>query len=491
MTGLLLRGGHVCDPAAGRDGPADVLIEDGTVVAVGAGLSAEDAAVLDVSGLIVGPGFVDLHSHVHSVAGQRLQALDGVTTALELEAGLMPVGQAYRDAAGSGRPLNYGFSASWAGARAQVLLGLAPQASIRRTLAVLGDPAWQRSSSEAELTAWLTLLAAELADGALGIGVLMGYAPETDPAEFLAVARLTAAAGAPVFCHVRELVEADPATPVDGATELTAAAATTGAAMHHCHVNSSSRRHVDRVLATLDTARSEGSRVTVEAYPYGAGSTAVGAVFLDPTRLAARGLLPSNIIMVGTGERVADHARLRELRRTDPGAPCLIEYLDERDPEQWALLERAFAFPDTIVASDAMPTVWPDGTWDTDAWPLPPDGRTHPRTAATFTKSLRTMVRQAGVWTWLEAFRRCSYLPARILDDIAPAARRKGRLDPGADADIVVLDPATVSDAATYAEPTRPAIGVRHLLVHGSFVIREATLLPDARPGRPVRGQPS
>jgi len=153
MTGLLLRGGHVCDPATGRDGPADVLIEDGTVVAVGAGLPAEDAAVLDVSGLIVGPGFVDLHSHVHSVAGQRLQALDGVTTALELEAGLMPVDQAYRDAAGSGRPLNYGFSASWAGARAQVLLGLAPQASIRRTLAVLGDPAWQRSSSAAELAA--------------------------------------------------------------------------------------------------------------------------------------------------------------------------------------------------------------------------------------------------------------------------------------------------------------------------------------------------
>ena len=164
-----------------------------------------------------------------------------------------------------------------------------PTASVDGALGLLGNPDWQRSSSPAELAAWLDLLAGELADGALGIGVLLGYAPRSDPAEYLAVARLAAATGAPTFTHVRDLMEIDPSTPVDGSSEVAIAAAETGAAMHHCHVNSTSRRHVDRVLATLEEARTAGSRVTVEAYPYGMGSTSVGAFFLAPDRLSARG----------------------------------------------------------------------------------------------------------------------------------------------------------------------------------------------------------
>lgn len=488
---MLLRGGRVIDPEAGTETVADVLIDGATVRSVGSALDVpDDTRVVDVAGLIVGPGFVDLHSHVHSIAGQRLQACDGVTTSLELEAGLMPVERAYRNAAAQGRPLNYGFSASWAEARAQVLLGREPAASIDSSLALLGEPAWQRSSTPAELDSWLDLLANELADGALGIGVLMGYAPRTDPAEYRRVAQLAAMAGAPTFTHVRELVEADPTTPIDGSDELAIAAAETGAAMHHCHVNSTSARHIDRVLGMLDRARAEGSAVTVETYPYGAGSTAIGAYFLDPKRLPIRGLRPSNIIIVATGERVADADRLRALRQADPGAECLVEFLDESDPADLAMLQSALAFPDSIVASDAMPLRWPDGSRDTREWPLPAGAATHPRTAGTFTRALRMMVRERRVWTWVEAFRRCSYLPARVLDEVAPAARGKGRLAPGSDADVVVLDPATVTDAATYLDSTRPAVGVRHLLVSGEFVIRDGALDPSALPGRPLRGTP-
>lgn len=486
----LLRGGRVVDPGSGFDGIADVLLDGGTVEAVGTALDAPDATEVDVSGLVVGPGFVDLHSHVHSIAGQRLQAMDGVTAALDLEAGLMPIERAYAEAAKAGRPLHYGFSASWGAARAQVLANIAPDASIDSGLAVLGNPRWQRSSSKTELAAWLSLLEGELADGALGIGILMGYAPATEPGEFLAVARLAANAGVPTYTHVRELVEVDPAIPVDGSVEIVAAAGETGAAMHHCHVNSTSGHHIDRVLATLDTARREGSRVTVEAYPYGAGSTAVGAAFIEPDRLRMKGLRPSSVVILETGERVRDEARLRQIRRDDPAAPCILEFLDEENPRERALLHQALAFPDAVVASDAMPVSWKDGRNETTEWPLPPGGTTHPRTAGTYAKTLRLMVRESGAWSWLEAFRRCSYLPSRILDDVAPAARRKGHLGVGADADVVVLDPAAVTDTATYTDPTRPSKGVRHLFVAGVPVVRDGNLDTEAFPGQPLRGEP-
>jgi cytosine/adenosine deaminase-related metal-dependent hydrolase len=494
LTGrmIILSGGRVVDPGTQLDGTYDVGIENGTITAVAPVLHpTEHDTVVDVSGCVVGPGFVDLHSHVHTVAGQRLQAMDGVTTALDLEAGLMPISLAYERAAKQGRPLNYGFSASWGSARAQILLGVQPDATFASAMNDLADPRWQRSSSAPELSGWLSLLERELADGALGIGVLMGYAPQTDPAEFMAVARLAAAANAPTYTHVRELVEADPDIPIDGSSEIAIAAAETGAAMHHCHVNSTSRRHVERVLATLDKARTDGARVTVETYPYGAGSTAVGAYFLAPDRLDRWGLTPSSITMVGSGERLTDLASLRAAQAADPAADCIVEFLDESDPADLALLHRTLAFPDSIVGSDAMPILWDGHERDTYEWPLPPGGRTHPRSTGTFSKAIRLMVRDTAAWTWLEAFRRCSYLPARVIDEVAPAARAKGHLGVGADADVVVLDPTVISDAATYLDPTRPSRGVRQLLVGGTFVVRDGELVTDAFPGRPVRGEPA
>jgi N-acyl-D-aspartate/D-glutamate deacylase len=99
-------------------------------------------------------------------------------------------------------------------------------------------------------------------------------------------------------------------------------------------------------------------------------------------------------------------------------------------------------------------------------------------------------VRETSTWSWLEAFRRCTYLPARVLGEAAPGARQKGQLAAGSDADVVVLDPAALSDHATYLAPVRPSTGVQHLLVGGTFVVRDGALQTDAFPGRPLRGEP-
>ena len=485
---LILRGGRVIDPESGLDEVADVAIARGRVVAIGTGLPP-GRAELDAAGYVVTAGFIDLHSHVNQIPGLRLQALDGVTTALELEAGVSPVDTAYRTAAAEGRPVNFGFATSWALARMDAVAGIQLDGRLDTFLHNIARPEWQQPATPAQVTSMLSRLSADLADGALGIGILAGYAPASDPDEYLQVAALAAEAGSPTFTHARDMVEMVPDIAIDGAEEIVRAAGETGARMHYCHVNSTSQRHVDRVLGLVGRAQRAGAHVTTEAYPYGSGMTGIGAAFLAPERLGERGLTPQSLTFAPTGERVASAERLRELRATDPGGLVIIKLLDEDDPADMRLLINALTFPGAMVASDAMPLTWSGGAPDPLSWPPRADGVTHPRSAGTFCRALRLLARADGPLGLTETLRRCSLLPAQLLQERVPAMRRKGRLQPGSDADIVVLDPHTVSDQATYTASTRPSTGIRHVLVNGTPVVRDREIVPDALPGQPVRAQ--
>ena len=261
MPDLIVRGGRVIDPESGRDEIADVAVSGDRVIDIGNEL-APAPVELDAAGHVVTAGFIDLHSHVNGVAGLRLQAMDGVTTALELEAGVTPVDAAYRQAAAEGRPVNFGFATSWALARMEAVAGVKLDGRLSTFLDNIARPEWQRSATPAQVGAVLDRLAADLADGAIGIGVLIGYAPGSDPAEYLQMAGVAAAAGAPTFTHARDLIEMVPGTAIDGAEEIVRAAAETGAQMHYCHVNSTSNRHADRVL-DLVGSRAAGGRPRV------------------------------------------------------------------------------------------------------------------------------------------------------------------------------------------------------------------------------------
>jgi imidazolonepropionase-like amidohydrolase len=498
---IVLRGGRVIDPETGLDEIRDVAVSGTQITEVGNGLPVASLDV-DVAGHVVTAGFIDVHSHTADVPGLRLRALDGVTTALELEAGAAPVAAAYERAAAEGRPVNYGFSASWSLARMEAVGGVTLDGRLDTFLANIATPAWQASATASQISAILTRLGDDLADGAIGIGVMVGYAPGTDPDEYLRVAALAADAGVPTFTHARDLIEQVPEALVDGAEEIVRAAAETGAQMHYCHVNSTSARHVDRVLDLVGRARAAGSRVSTEAYPYGSGMTGIGAAFLAPERLHERNLTPSSLTYAPTGEQVADEARLRELRATDPGGLAIIRTLDEDNPADLDVLMRSLLFPDALVASDAMPLTWAGPVPDRMTWPLPPGAITHPRTAGTYSRALRMLAgdrsgadRSGGVGAGgplglTETLRRSNLLPARLLQDSVPAMQRKGRLQPGCDADIVVFDPATVSDQATYTLTTRPSTGIRHVLVNGAFVVRDGAIVPAALPGQPVRARP-
>ena len=306
------------------------------------------------------------------------------------------------------------------------------------------------------------------------------------PAEYLRVAALAAASGAATFTHARDLIEFAPDGPVDGAEEIVRAAGQTGARMHYCHVNSTTIRHADRVLALVERAQRAGARVSTEAYPYGAGMTGIGAAFLAPERLAERGLTPRSIIYAPTGEEVASVARLNELRAAAPGGLAIIRQLDDDDPDDKAVLLRYLTFPGSVIASDAMPLTWVGTAPEPAAWPLPPSAITHPRTAGTYARSI-SMLRGNGGLSLAQILAKCSLQPALLLQDRVPGMRRKGRVSEGSDADIVVFNPDTLSDQATYSDSTRPSTGIRHVLVNGTFVVRDGKLDTNVQPGRPVR----
>lgn len=484
---LVIGGGRVVDPETGLDGVCDVAVIGDRIAAVSP-TPLVGRRRIDAAGLVVAPGFIDLHSHAQGIGEARLQALDGVTTALELEAGAAPVAAAYARAAAEGRPINYGFSAAWAALRMHVVGEVPLERRARGPFDDLGGDSWRAPASRPQTAELLRLLERQLDDGALGIGILLGYAPETDPAEYVGVAELAAAAGVPAFTHARPLVEQDPGVAVDGAEEITRVAGQTGAQMHYCHVNSTSTRHLDKVQGLIEAVRAEGSDVTSEVYPYGSGMTAIGADYFHPDRLHLLGATgtPNDVIYARTGETLTSFERLRELRASDPSGLAFIKMFD--DDHATDRIVRLTTLPHSVIASDAMPFVVEDGhAYDPLQWPPPPFARTHPRGAGTFARTLRIAVRETGALALTEAVAKCTLGPARVLERAVPAMRRKGRLQAGCDADIVVFDADAVRDLATYRDPTRHSHGFQHVLVHGEPIVIDGELQVDAFPGRPVR----
>ena len=111
----------------------------------------------------------------------------------------------------------------------------------------------------------------------------------------------------------------------------------------------------------------------------------------------------------------------------------------------------------------------------------------HPRSSGTFAKILGSYVRERGLLSLPQAIKKMSLMPAETLEDYVPQMKRKGRLQAGMDADIAVFDPDVVAPVGTYAEPYHAAVGVKHVLVMGTPVVRDGELLLDAAPGQPIR----
>jgi N-acyl-D-aspartate/D-glutamate deacylase len=490
MGGLIISGGRVVDPASGMDAIGDVAILDGRIAAVGTGLGAAER-VIDATGLVVAPGFIDLHAHGQSIPADRMQAFDGVTTSLDLEAGVMPVASWYRRQAAQGRILNYGASTNWAFARIGAMTGSNEESSLDAFGRAMKDRRWvDNVASEPEVAGILDRLARGLDDGGIGIGILNAYAPGAGVQELTAVCQLAAAEGVPTFTHVAYMSRIDPESAAEAYIRLIGYAGATGAHMHICHFNSSSKQDIERCAALVAKAQAQGLPITVEAYPYGTGSTVLAAAFFsDPDFEARNGTGYDAVQRVTDGRRFRDREELLTAQAEEPSTLVLWHILDtEHNPHHRDLLDMSVLYPEGAIASDAMPWSLADGSVYTgDAWPLPEEASSHPRSAGTFTRFLRHWVRERQAVSLLEGVRKCTLIPAEILAASTPAMRQKGRLQAGADADVVVFDADTLTDRAEFTAMNRPSEGVRHLIVSGQQVITDGVMDVAARPGKPVR----
>jgi N-acyl-D-glutamate deacylase len=335
----------------------------------------------------------------------------------------------------------------------------------------------------------LALVAQGLDEGAIGIGINAGYAPGYGHKEYYALAELAAKRNVPTFTHVRFSSNVEPDSSFQAVQELISLAAITGAHMHLCHINSTSLKDVRSVLALLDNARRNGVRFTVGAYPYGAASTVVGAAMFSGDRWRERMGSTANNFQLGpdrmTEEQLADYQKNR------PGTFINWHFLDENKPQDLAMLDQSILHPGVLIESDEMFWMLIDGdkieNYAGDAWPLPANAFSHPRSAGAYAKILRAYVRERKLMTLTEAIRKMSLMPAQTLEESVPQMKKKGRLQVGMDADIVVFDPETIADKATYSEPNQPAVGVQTLLVGGGLVIADGKLIRDAACGRPIR----
>jgi dihydroorotase-like cyclic amidohydrolase len=463
---IVLSGGRVIDPETKLDAIRNVGIIQHHIAAIST-KPLKGKETIDVRGLVVAPGFIDLHVHGRSNKEQEYQLHDGLTTTLELEWGIefLKTWYASRE---SKALINYGASVCWPFERFKAMeknkektaqffqSSLNTESSLEKLFNTIGT-SYTDSLSAAETLKMLSNIRQSLAEGGIGIGVPIGYLPKNNPGEMLQVYQLAAENKALIFSHVRE-------ASMMGIQEAIADAMLTGSSLHIVHINSMALSNVQLALEMIDMANKKGFDISTEMYPYTAASTLLQSAIFNEGWREKLGMNYSDLQLVATGERLTKET-FETYRKT--GGAVIMHMMK---PE-WIKL--GLANPRTIIASDGMPFA-----------PM-----AHPRTAGTFSRVLGKYVREEKVIDLITAIGKLSYLPAKRLEIIAPTMKHKGRMQVGADADISIFNANTISDKASFEKGLAFSEGMEYVIVNGNMVLKNGAILSNTYPGQPIYGK--
>ena len=522
---ILIRGGTVLDGTGAEPRKADILVGGERIERIEPGLDETSAdRVLDATGLVVAPGFIDIHAHGDLVplacpeAPGRLR--DGVTTEIIGNCGESPFPQneaMLEERRASER--EFGIEVDWstlddyARRHDEVCCAinrgsLVGHGNVRR--AVMGEA--DRPPTAAELEAMGREVVAALDAGAFGLSTGLIYAPGmyARQDELEALCRLVARRGRLYASHIRgegDSVE----TAVE---EFIAIGRATGVRLQLSHVKVAGKKNwgkVDAIIQRLLTARAEGLDMACDRYPYRASATSLSALFPGWVREGGRDEMLRRLADPASRERivrelaasrdewadwsdvVVSHAPAPQFRDAEgrslqdiaaergarpPDLACellaatrgragvVIFSMAEENIEKWLRLPFVAIGSDSSCRAAEGPTA---------------KGKPHPRTFGTFARVLARYVRERRVLALPEAIRRMTSLAATRL-----GLSDRGVLRPGAFADITVFDPDTITDRATYQDPYRYSEGVCHVLVNGAVAMEEGQLT-GVRNGRFLR----
>ena len=439
--------GRVIDPDSGFDAVADVGIDGGVITAISRE-PLRGTRTIDASDRVVAPGFIDILSYEPNSYGIWYKIADGVTTNLGMHGINATAAEFFARFATEGSPCHYG--GAYDNPYHRALMGLDPDdAASPEQLVTIADDCRR-----------------QLADGWIGVDLEPEYTPGIEYEEMRSLAAVAAEAGVTVYVHGRYSDNTAPGTNADTLEEILRLARDTGCGIHVEHlISTGGTFSMEESLATLDAAAADGLDVTACMYPYNYWATYLGSARFAPGWEERFEISYDDLVVAGTGEHVTE-STFAALQSDN-------------------VLVAAYGIPeDDVVTCLRSPLVMigSDGI-------LEPGDNNHPRGAGCFTRVLGRYVREQGVLDLPGALAKMTIQPARRLEGAAPALARKGRLQRGADADIVVFDPGAVSDTATVTDPSQFAEGMDWVLVLGTPVQTPGHVqVTDALVGRPITG---
>jgi N-acyl-D-amino-acid deacylase len=518
---LLLVGGRVVDGTGGAPYAADVGIRDGRIVAVEALAGAAAHETLDVTGLVVAPGFIDIHAHTDlgifadNLADSKIR--QGVTTEVSGQDGssVMPVTdemrarrrESYRERYGvevDARDWEELFAALDARRHLTNLVTMVGSGTVREV--VVGER--DRPPTPDELRAMVALVEEALAAGAAGVSSGLEYVPNAfaSTEELAALARPAASPALPYATHMRN--EAD--TVEEALAEALAVAERAGTPLQVSHLKAQGQRNWpkgERLLATIERVAAERP-VRFDRYPYTAYSTGLSSLFpawardggteaflarlADPSEEARlRAAVEDKIAMMGEwdaiqivdvgtdGPKDAIGRRLGSYAEEKGADPYIVtvEILTASENRSGIVghgmseenTRRILAHPLGAICSDASAR--------RSTGPLS-EGSPHPRAYGSYPRVLGKYVREERAMSLEEAVRKMSGLPAEILH-----LTDRGTIATGKAADLAVFDPATVADTATFEAPHSYPVGIPHVIVGGRVAVKDGAVTGDL-PGK-------